>query len=370
MALGVLCLIRKKSKYVYYVMLVFMWILMAFTYGNADETIYVSRYTSSASWEGQTEIIYNLVIKLFNYMGASFVIFKAGCAFIQLFLISHVIKKYAKYPNFVLLLYFLFTFTIDIAQMRATLAMSVMLYFSTFLLEDIRMDCSRKLRLGLTRNECIYIAGILVATCIHSASVIWLLLLAAKKCSVKVNIIIVIACIGGLTLIFTPEVVSWIASLFGASTRISAYVSLEYQATRDLLLRAALIRVLIYAVGMTGIFLLLLNRDRGNVFLNFGLKMNIIILCIIPVMLDYTPEVYRLQAGLSVLCYICATNSLQTVSDERSKLLVTTKKNLLLNGALLVLAVINMYLLILRGNNYAAVFEPVFTNNYLFDLLK
>ena len=46
---------RKKSKGVFAVNIIFMWLVATFCYGIADETIYQSRYANPDIWKGITE---------------------------------------------------------------------------------------------------------------------------------------------------------------------------------------------------------------------------------------------------------------------------------------------------------------------------
>lgn len=60
--LAVTNILMKDSKLIFFLTLIFMWILMAFTYGNADENIYFSRYTEPYLWNNQTEFLYAVII--------------------------------------------------------------------------------------------------------------------------------------------------------------------------------------------------------------------------------------------------------------------------------------------------------------------
>ena len=44
-----------KNKLLYIVSILFMWIIMTFAHGNADEELYLNRYNNPNLWENQTE---------------------------------------------------------------------------------------------------------------------------------------------------------------------------------------------------------------------------------------------------------------------------------------------------------------------------
>ena len=65
--LFLMSIFSKKNKALYIVLFIWMWILMAFTTGIADEQeVYMSRYASPELWAGNSEILYNAIILLFR----------------------------------------------------------------------------------------------------------------------------------------------------------------------------------------------------------------------------------------------------------------------------------------------------------------
>lgn len=53
-------------------MLVFLWILFAFSYGNADYNIHLRKYTQYQFLNSQTEWLYNQLMVFFNRLGLSY----------------------------------------------------------------------------------------------------------------------------------------------------------------------------------------------------------------------------------------------------------------------------------------------------------
>lgn len=364
---GYLNIWKKNSKLIYIISFIFLWIIMAFTYGNADENVYLSRYNNPEIWESETELLYMLLIKLSLFLGLSFQSFKVIITFIQLCLVSSTILKFGKCRNIVFLLYFIFPFVVDVAQMRNALATSVMIFSLQFLLKE----SLEKKKIGyLSKDEIIFIICIIIASFIHTASIIWLLLLIAKKCKIKTIVAFTSIFCVTFSFFITPKLVIGLADKFGATSRIGAYVSVAYSATRELYFKSAMIRVLFTAASVIILYAYLIHKKKNianKEQLVFGFKCNIIILCILPIIINYTTEVYRMQVGLSILNYIIFTNFLDTKYDGST---IVSLKNIRLLSYLIVISIINLYFLVLGNDNLYTVFLPVFQNNALIDLIK
>lgn len=369
MIILVIDLYAKKSKTLFAITFFFLWILMAFTYGNADYNVYVSRYTDLDVWTSQTEFLFGLLIYISNWIGLSFQAYKAVISLIILLLISFTIWKDARYPNTVMAFYILFTFPMDVAQIRNALATAIMIYFLHYLIIE---DKKEQKKMWFTKNEWFFIFGILLATLVHTASLFWILLLVARRLNTKSVVVFTIFFNIAFSTILSPKLISWIASKFGASMRINAYVSIAYKSTRDYLLRGALIRTVFFGVVIILLLsYLVYNKKTGQKLyadnietLKTALNCNIIMMSIISFMVVYTPEIYRMQIGISILNYIVITNCM-----KKSVRLQVPVWNLKLGSALMGFTLINMYLLIVH-NNFTSVMLPIFMNNAFFDLFK
>jgi len=356
--------LKKKSHVIFIFSIVFLWVLMAFTYGNADESIYISRYTDWKSWTENTEPLYNLLMVGFNTLGASFQTYKAIITAIQLILISSTILKYSKYPNLVILLYSVFPFAIDVAQMRNALSASIVIFSVRFLIDQDR----RKTGKLLSKNDLYFIFCVFVATMVHAASLIYISLLLVKKLNMK-HLIITVAIFDAFFAVFLkPSAIFWIASKLNVLSRIGAYASDAYISTNDYYFYNTMIRTIIAFILI--IIVIYVAKKMKNVQLTekqgleFVEKCNVAILVILPIMTYYTIEVYRMQVALSIVNYIFLTNCLNNSSIP----IKITKKNIVIISLLILMCSINLYLLIIRGN-YETVLKPIFDNNYIFDLM-
>lgn len=317
-------ILLKKSKLLYIITFLFMWLLMAGTYGIADESIYISRYNSPELWTATSEILYEGIILCCRMIGMNFIQFKILITFLQLLLIFKTVWSFSKYPNMVIALYFLFPFPLHIAQMRNALATAIFVFGMRYLISEDNSIKIKKLR--LTIDDIKYIGIVMVAACVHTLSIGWLILLIAKKTNLKFNVLFAILANLLIYFVISPENILKVINIFGAGNRISAYFSLEYQLS-SYRQYGSLYGIIFTACLMIGISIYILykqkfaQRDDGVMFV---LKSNIVILFIVSVVLRYTAEIYRLQEGMTILNILLLTNSLKFLSNYR---IVKIKKN-------------------------------------------
>lgn len=361
-ALILLSITFKRSKSLFTILFLWMWIIMAFTTDIADEKeVYMSRYMSPELWANSSELLYSEIISVSNKFGLSFYAFKATITFIQLLLIFCTINKFSKFPNLVACLFMLYPFPLNVAQMRNALATSIFVFSMRYLIGD---DLETKVkRFKLTKNDVKYIVSILVASMVHSASLIWLVLLFAKKFNLKKNIIITLFVNAFMTL-FPPAYAAKILGFFGAGGRMAAYLSTDYQNSSWRHYGGALLNVTFTAVILIFICLYILNKKdkfTNTKQVSFLLKADIAILCIYGLILKYTGEVYRLQEGMTVLNLVLITNSFEPQFFEKKHMGLSTAKVF----GILVLFVIGIFYIAIGTYLIPTIIEPILNNNML-----
>lgn len=349
LALLLASFLKKKSKLLYIVIILFMWSVATFCTNIADESIYLSRYTNPHLWSGVTEFGFHWIILMCNKIGLSFVGFKGVVYAIQLLLIGKTVSKYAKYPNLVIMIYFVCPFPINVAQMRNALATAIMIYSVRFLLQT---DKKEKKLFGFSLYDIKYILCIFTASLIHTASIIWIILIIAKKYSVKCNVYFMLVFNTLVCVALRPHYLIKITSLFGAGTRIVAYFSTEYQMSEWRHLGP--IVYVLFAAAITLLACLYIKRKKSvadnkkteNELVNINLcfKMNIITMSILGIMLQYTSEVIRIQEGIMIINYMLITNSIDENLFSVRKLSHT---NLIIFGIVVFYVVVYMWLSIL-----------------------
>ncbi|WRM21419.1 EpsG family protein [Lacticaseibacillus paracasei] len=299
-------------------------------------------------------------------LGLDFNGFKMVNAFLQLGILSIPIWKRAKHPNIVLLCYSVFPFAMDVTQLRNGLATSVMLFSLDYLFPDARNSSNS----FLDKNDVKFLIGILVATMIHTASAFWIIFLIAKKLQTRGVVIFTISFSILFSTLIGPRLISWLASFFGASARIDAYLSAQYDSTRASMMINSLTRIAIFAILTLAILVLLRHfRVEKSSDLDFALKINVLAMNTIPFVINYTPEMYRMQIGVAVLNYIVITNnwSPSVVKGHTSRLQMPIN-NFVISVGLILLTLTSIYLIGIRAGNFSTVVEPLFTKNIFFGI--
>ncbi len=367
--IAILSICLKKSEILFFIAFLFAWVIMAFVYDIADETIYVSRYSHPSLWIGQTEFLYALIIRIFHVFHFSFYQFKGAITLIQLLLVSSTIKRYAKYPVFVLLLYMIYPFALNVCQMRNALATAIIIFALRFILsEDVK--ATRKIG-PFTINDLLYVLFVIIATGIHTVSLFWGVLLIAKKLSLKSTIIFTFVFNMFFTFVFTPENLLKVFSMFGAINRMAVYLSSDYRKLyQSVYFYSAILRVSAYAIMVLTIliWLKMTEKKEKNPAIDFAIKANVIVLCIVGVMVQYTTEVYRIQEGITIFNYIAISNIIHQSTKSH---LAITPKNVLIHIALFAFSIINLWMLVLRDDSMVkTIIQPLFNNNLFFELFK
>lgn len=355
-------IIGKKEKLMYVTLIAWLWVIMSFTYGIADESVYISRYNNPDLWIGKTELAYSALISICNKVGFTFQQFKMVVSALELWLIASTVWKYAKYPNIILVLYSLYPFALNVAQMRNALATAIMIYACRYLVFD--NDAGKR----MTLSDVKYCCYIILATLVHSTSIVWLVLLVAKKSDIKFTFIFTLFANFVIAFVLSPSTIARVANIFGAGSRIGAYLTNEYQQSSYRHYGIALIQVILTALFMTGICIYIIRHKK--VFVDIDkidllLKMNVVILCIFSIILKYTGEAYRLQEGLMLVNYMLITNSFDPSRFKMRKLSVRTARVL---GAMTVFLAVIIYITILLYL-VPTILNPILNNNYLIDYI-
>lgn len=204
-------LINKKLNFIVFFMLLFMWLLFSGNIENADYANYLLRY-EYIQQTGQgflgNELGFTLLMKIAAYFSLSYNQFLMIVSAIALSLIYSSIKLYTKHTQYVLSLYFIYPFLLDIVQVRHFLAMSIIVYAIRFV--------ERKSYLK-------YIISIILAFNIQFSAILYLPFIFFEKMKIKkIWFISLSVIIIGIFLVNTSFIVSLI-SLVVPIEKISLY---------------------------------------------------------------------------------------------------------------------------------------------------
>lgn len=361
--LVLLSLILKRSKTLTIATVVFMWCLATFTYGNADEVIYQSRYSDIGLWENDTEYLFLLLIKICRFFGFTFVEYKGVIFAIILMLVSLTTWKLCKYPNIALSIFLFYPFFMYISQIRNALAASVFVFSYRYLLtnENKQLNVTNKY---VNKSDVFFTVCIILATLIHTASFIWLLLLVPKKLGFKLNVIIAI--ILNLFIVASSNISSIaqiVISKFGAQTRMEGYLSGTYQLSsyRNY---GTIIPIVFSIMIFMLIYVILWKTTHDNKAI-LGMKINIILTVCVSLILRYSSEFYRLYEGTMLLNAIIILNLI----PKTEILKIKTKIPYFITECLVSLPTVYFILFFIPGI-YSTVVFPVLYQNYLFQIFN
>ena len=65
-------IVFRRERFQTYITLIFMWILFAFSYENADYYIHLRKFTQYQVLNSQTEWVYNKLMFVFNKLGLDY----------------------------------------------------------------------------------------------------------------------------------------------------------------------------------------------------------------------------------------------------------------------------------------------------------
>lgn len=177
--LFILGIIFKKSKIVFYSLLIWMWILFGWNSNNADYNNYIFAYENAEYLLGINfyEVGYRWLVYISKIFGLSYQQFLILVSGIGLSLMSSSIKKYSKNPTFVLALYLFSTFFTNVVQVRSFIATAIIIYAIRYLVE------------GSKRGIIIYGLLTIIATTIHFSAFFYILFVFCKMINKKVLLI-------------------------------------------------------------------------------------------------------------------------------------------------------------------------------------
>ena len=351
------CIIKRRSKLCFSVLLIYLWILCGWSSGNADWTIYLNRYENYLDQSGMTEPLFTMMIKLGHSVGADYRHFLIVISAMCLLLIGFTFRKLSDNPGLPLALYSIFCFPMDVTQIRFFVATALVCFSYVYLYSYIETHEKK----DLIR----WIICIILAACNHASVLVLLLILVPIYCKRR-------------TTIFTALGIN--VFVIGFSSATDLFYNLVSSVLSDrkagIILRVTSrytmnniqyvwFKLAISVLGFVLIYFILYNRKFGNgncLVKNskeFQLDLNIIMLVTFG-LVTITTDFYRLYQPILLSNYIFYSNNL--VATKRGH---ESKSNIIIIVIALIIAIISIYYLAGRGANYQNVMLPLFNNNQL-----
>lgn len=165
----ILGLINKKSNKLMLAIIILLLILMAGNTYNADSIVYNLNYDNITNplYTWPFEDGYQYFAKLCATIGLTYNQFLFVVGLIALTLIVNTIKLFTPYKTYVLALYFVYPFIIDVVQIRNFLAMSIIVFGMRYLIAE-------------KKNYMKYTLCVLIASVFHISSIFYMVFLLVR----------------------------------------------------------------------------------------------------------------------------------------------------------------------------------------------
>lgn len=364
-------LYAKNKKYLLYTSLAFLWILYGWSSGNADTNIYISRYYNYDAFHN-LEPLFKELMNISNKLGLSYQQYLIIISAICLCIISITILKLTDNFCYVIALYSIYPFIMDVTQVRQFIATTVIIFGFRFLLSSNNKNIYK------------YIICVIIAFLIHVSAVMYILLILPKILNLRKTIYFTIISILIIILTIHTNIIYKISSILHINTKISETIIATSHVYTGKSLLVYRVEIFIYftLAMITLIYIRYKKKDRlnkqltkitkGNYIIqskviDFTIKANIVMLILIP-LLAYSADLYRIQHGIFLLNYIAMSYGL--IKYKKRFIIFGTKTDLIQVILSLVFSLSNMVLWLLITNTINTVFYPFFDNNLFFNILK
>ncbi|MBZ4656143.1 MAG: hypothetical protein JG759_691 [Thermoanaerobacter sp.] len=366
--------IKKDSKILAIFLLTLMWVLYGWNTGNADYINYnVAYYHNAISpINYNKEIAFQLLCKLFNKFGLDYNQFLVIISITGLVLITSTIRRYTKNVAFVLAMYFIFPFMLDVVQVRNFLAMAIVVFGLRFLIE--------KKKWGKVK----YIILVLLASTFHYSALFYFIFLLKEVQSTKklvyFSLFTTSICVVNSYTELIPTLAAKIApnakvyAWFTNRMNLGIFIALFVHAVTFLLVNYAYKRIKNAQIKYLHENSINSEKKYSNKsflkpnlvefkpfninmnFVNFAYKVNIISSLVFPLYV-FNMIFFRLYRNIFIINYILFSLSLFNVRyDKREKFLY---------GLLVFFYVILMAAYYIVIPHYDSVFSAVLQNNSL-----
>lgn len=350
----VLNIYKKRNKTIFLLSVFFMWTIMTFITGNADEGVYLSRYNNASDWVLNSELLFQYLNVTCHKLGLSFLQYKGILAFIYMSLIGSTIWRLSKYPNLVLVFFFICPFPLNVSQCRFALATAIFTFGYKYLFIDYLQEKKRKL---FYPSDLKFFLLVIIATLIHTVALFWLTLLFIRRLKLNTTLWFTIGISLFFYFVFNPSLFSWLFYMIGASERINAYFSIAYKQSEFSHFGATSVTVIFIAtIAISACILCKKKSPNRSKCIDELLKINIFMISVLAFIFRFTPEMYRPQEGIMLLNYIVILNEI----PPKSLLKLKCRQKDMLIQLLLVLLVVGSFVLKILLFNSKTVWNPMF----------
>ncbi len=307
-SLFIIGMISKRSKCIYFLQFCWMWILMSFCENiyRFDYQNYLMKFYNSGI--NQITIInsefgYTLLNKFFYMIGMNFEQTNMIFNLFILSLIAYSIPKYTTYITVPSSLYLIYPLFINGVQIRNSLSSAIIIFSIQFLLES---DLKSTIK---------FIVCVLLATTLHTTSIVYVLLVVAKY--FNISKIRKITAVLMFSIYIIQQVFSfWLQILFGEQRYIEKFaIKNTISETLFMIVWQLSLLISIILIKRKKNKSFLYNSNANNRYDELVIKVNVLMLIIMPLYyLDFSVE--RLVRNLLVINFIYFAEFLKAIDKE------------------------------------------------------
>lgn len=361
----IMSFLLKKNKFVKMYDLTLIFILIGWSYNNADYLVHLRRYNEYASNSWQTEPLFTFIVKTFNLFSFSYNQFLVVFALFVIYSFYRFIKKNTQYKNFVLALYLIFPLCMDTTMVRYTLATAIAYLFFDKLYEDD------------IKSLFIYILGVLISSLVHYSTIFFLLFIIPRFLERKKLIVlvflenIIFLFFGRFFLFFSNELKNLTFLNIGKKISIVLDFSKNTYSIQNHINYIIKICIISWVIIFTLYLIKKSYKSKGcskhEKYIARTLNINITCLFILPLIL-IIPDLFRIQLSLLIINYTAVAMYFE---DNRSKnslkrVLYVNKQSMTIGISTLIFSLLSLYFWVLSSENINTVFKALFENNIFF----
>lgn len=300
-------IIYKNSKKIAFIQMSFVVFMFAITTSGPDYDNYLMLFQSLLNSPRNIvngNVFFNIVLYFLGFTGN----YNVALIFISAIMMAVLYKAiifYTDHISFVLSIYLIAPFVIDIVQVKNFIAMILWFYFSRYLYE---------LYLGKNKiyNTCLYLLGVTIAAGFHFSFVIMYVFILIPLFDLKkiVSLSAIFGAVGVLSFNGVFETIINIMSNHNFAffrqilSKIHDYTANFNVGKMQTRLLVTLILYIIMLAALIGIYLLKKFKkvENQNYPLEFLINLDCAVAIIFPLM-PYSMEVYRVQRNLLLMNY-------------------------------------------------------------------
>lgn len=364
-------IVFRRERIQAYITIFFMWILFAFSFGNADYNIHLRKFTQYQILDSQTEWLYNKLMIVFNKIGLDY---RAFLIIVALFILGvwfAFAKKHTKNIAIVFSMCLIYPFCMDVTVVRYTLAISVVYIGFNFLFE--------KKKYWIVK----YCICVLIASLIHLSAIFCLIFIlpqivdTKKLTKIMVVTAILLTAMAGVLTLFIDKFTS--ISFLNIGTKLSIVLNASEMKYNFRSVMNYRLKMIVLLGGFLVVYYLIYRwikskkihlKPEANKQINFlktVIGMNI---CILPLigLLSFSADLFRIQLSLSLVNYVAFAQyfDIREILGYKKEITSLSVTSAQIIACETIFAVVGLYLWVLSSQNINSVFRALFESNILF----